>query len=231
MAKLDVSADKVAPQGDADKVSGGTVMSGLRPTVLTSMVLDGVVPSVSTGSVTVLDPGSVESMLLTDEVATDAVGAGLQNPDTLSIPNVDKTGSGAMEGDVDANPGVAVVLLEARAVVVGVVVTMGVRVVVVEMVIPVVGHTVIAPRDVPGIGPKVPGLSSTAPNGHPVAPIVGMVPGTAVDEVVGLAGAPRAVADPTCATADPPPTKTTADIVSKRFINVSLIAVETLVYF
>ena len=120
MAKLDVSVDKVAPQGDADKVGGGTVMSGLRPTLLTSMVLGGVVPSVSTGSVIVLDPGSVESMLLTEEVAIDAVGIGLQNPDPLSIPNVDKTGSGAMEGDVDANPGVAVVLLEARTAVVGV---------------------------------------------------------------------------------------------------------------
>jgi hypothetical protein len=43
---------------------------------------------------------------------------------------------------------------------------------------------------------------------------------------VGLAGAPRVVADPTWATADPQPTKATANIVSKRFINVSLIAVE-----
>jgi hypothetical protein len=187
-------------------------------------------------------------MLLTEEVATGAVGVGLQNPDMLSMPNVDIigsgategdediTGSGATEGDMAANPGVAVVLLEATTVVVGVVVTMGVRVVaVVEIVIPVVGHTVIAPRDVPGIGPRVPGLSSTAPNEFPVAPIVGMVPGTAVgdvmgmavDDVMGLAGARRVFTDPTCATAVPQPIKTTANIArNKRCIKVSLIAAE-----
>jgi hypothetical protein len=260
IARLDVSViPEIPAHGDADEVGVGTMISGLSPAPLTSVVLGGVVPSVNTGPVIVLDPGNVEAVLLTEEGATAAIGVGLQNPDMLSMPNVDMTGSGATEGDEgvtgsgaagdeDVNPGVAVVLLEATTVVVGVVVTMGVAVVVVEIVIPVVGHTVIAPRDVPGIGPKVPRLSSTAPNGFPVAPIVGMVPGTAagdvvglavedvmgidVDDVIGVAGARRVFTDPTWATAVPQPINTMAKIVSKRCIKTSLIAVErTLVYF
>jgi hypothetical protein len=247
IARLDVSViPEIPAHGDADEVGVGTMISGLSPAPLTLVVLGGVVPSVNTGPVIVLDPGNVEAVLLTEEGATGAIGVGLQNPDMLSMPNVDMTGSGATEGDEgvtgsgaaggdeDVNPGVAVVLLEATTVVVGVVVTMGVAVVVVEIVIPVVGHTVIAPRDVPGIGPKVPRLSSTAPNGFPLAPIVGMVLGTAVgdvmglavddvmgmdvDDVIGVAGARRVFTDPTWATAVPQQIRTMAKIVSKRCI-------------
>jgi hypothetical protein len=238
-----VSADKVVPQGDADKVGAGTVMSGLRPALLASMVPGGVVPSVNIDSVIVLEPGSVESMLLIEERVTAAAGSGLQNPDMFDVLNGDVigngategdgdvTGAGAGEGDEDVNPGIALVL-ELTTVVTGVVGTTIVASLVAELVIEVVGHMVIAPSEVPGIGPKVPRLSCTAPNWIPAVLTVGIVPGTvmdvAIDEVVGLAGAPRVVADPTCATADPPPIKITADIVSKRFINVSLIAVEPL---
>jgi hypothetical protein len=220
-------------------VGVGTVISGLRPAPLTSMLLAGIVPSVNSASVIVLDPGSIESVLLMEELATGAVGAG-QKPDTADVPNEDVIGNGPTEitGE-DVDPGSAVVLLDPTTVVVGVLVMMGVETLVVELVIPFVGHSVIAPRDVPGIGPRFPKMSWMAPNELAVAPTVGIVPGGAVgddigmtvDEVVGLADARRVVADPTCATADPQPTKTTADIVSKRFINVSLIAVETLDYF
>jgi hypothetical protein len=233
---VDVSVIAEVPtQGDADEVGVGTVISGLSSASLTSAVLGGVVPSVNTGPVIVLDSGSVEAVPLIEERSTDAVGVGLQNPDMLSMPNVDITGSGAMDGDEDVNPGVDAVLLEATTVVVGVVETMGAALVVVEIVIPVVGHTVIAPRDVPAIGPKVPRLSSMVPNGFPVTPIAGMVPGTAVgvvmgmavDDVMGVAGVRRVVVDPTCATAVPQPIKTTADIArNKRCIKASLIAVE-----
>jgi hypothetical protein len=222
IARLDVSViAEVTTHGDTDEVGVGTVISGLRPAPLTSAVLDGVVPPVNTGPVIVLDSGSVEAVPLIEERSTDAVGVGLQNPAMLSMPNVDITGSGATDGDEGVNPGVDAVLLEATTAVVGVVEKMGAAVVVVEIVIPVVGHTVIAPRDVPGIGPKVPRLSSMAPNGFPVTPIVGMVPGTAVgdvmgmavDDVMGVAGVRRVVVDPTWATAVPQPIKTTANIV------------------
>ena len=103
------------------------------------------------------------------------------------------------------------------------------------LVIPVVGHIVIAPRDVPGIGPKFPRLNSMAPNGLPAVPTVGIVPGTAIGDVMGVAvgdvmgvADPRRVfAEPTWATAVPQPIKTTANIVrNKRCIKASLIAVE-----
>jgi hypothetical protein len=217
---------EVPMHGGADEVGVGTVISGLRPP-LTSMVLSGVVPSVNTGPVIMLDPGSVDAVLLTEEVATGAVGVGVQKPDMFDVPNEDVTGSGATEeSGTDVNP-VPVVLLEPTTVVVAVLVA--------ELVIPIVGHIVIAPRDVPGIGPKFPRLSCTAPNGLPAVPTVGIVPGTAVgdvmgvavDDVVRVAGPRRVFGEPTWATAVPQPIKTMANIVrNKRCIKASLIAAE-----
>jgi hypothetical protein len=186
------------------------------------VVLGEVVPSVNTDSVIVLDPGSVEAVVLTEEVATGAVGVGLQNPDMLEVPNGDVTGSGATEeGDEDVNPGVPVVLLKPTTLVAGVVVRMGVAVLVAELAIPIVGHSVIAPRKVPGIGPKVPRLSCTAPNGLPAVPTVGIVPGMAignvmVDDVVGVAGVRRVLVDPTWAAAVPQPIRTAANIMRTK---------------
>ena len=131
MARLDVSVIVEVPtHGDAGEVGVGTVISGLRPP-LTSVVLSGVVPSVNTGPVLVLDPGRVEAVLLTEEVATGAVGVGLQMPDMFDVPNGDVTGSGATEeGGEDGNPGIPVVLLELTTIVVAVLVA--------ELVIPAV---------------------------------------------------------------------------------------------
>jgi hypothetical protein len=235
IARLDVSVIVEVPtHGDADEVGVGTVISGLRPAPLTSVVLSGVEPSVNTGPVIVLDPGSVDAVSLTEEVATGAAGVGLQKPDMFDVPNEDVTGSGATEENgTDVNPVVTVVPLESTIVVVMVVVA----VLVAELVIPIVGHIVIAPRDVPGIGPKVPRLNCTAPNGLPAVPTVGIVPGTAVGDVMGVAvddvvrgaGPRRVFGEPTWATAVPQPIKTTANIVrSKRCIKASFIAVERL---
>jgi hypothetical protein len=243
IAMLDVSVIVGVPtHGEVDEVGVGTVMSGLRPAPLVSVMPGGVVPSVNTDPVTVLEPGSVGSILLIEEVAAGAIVVGLQMPDMSDVPNEDVTGSGATEGvDEETNPGVIVALLEPTMVVVGVFVMMVVAVPVADLVIPVVGHIVIAPRDVPGIGPKVPRLSCTAPNRLPVAPTVGIVPGTdvgdvmgvAVDDVVGVAGARRVVVDPTWATAVPPPIKTTANIVRSKHCIKSLLdrCRATLVYF
>jgi len=130
MARLEVSVIVEVPaHGDADEVGVGTVISGLRPP-LTSVVLSGVVPSVNTGPVLVLDPGRVEAVSLTEEVTTGAVGVGLQMPDTFDVPNEDVTGSGATEeSGTDVNP-VPVVLLEPTTVVEAVLVA--------ELVIPAV---------------------------------------------------------------------------------------------
>jgi hypothetical protein len=250
MARLDVSV-VAATHGGAV----GTMTSGLRPAPPTSVMLSGVVPSVNTDAVIVADPGSVEVVLLTEEVVSGSVGIGLQKPDMFDMPNEDVTGSGATEeGDEDVNPDAPVMLLEPTTVVVGmvvgvvvmvlagvvvdagvmvvvgvigVVVMVVVMVVVALLVIPTVGHIAIAPRDVPGIGPKVPGLNSMAPNGLPAAPTVGIVPGTAVGDVMGVATPRRVFAGPTWATAVPQPIKTTANIVrNKRSIKTSWIAVE-----
>ena len=122
MARLDVSVIVEVPtHGDADEVGVGTVISGLRPP-LTSVVLSGVVPSVNTGPVLVLDPGRVEAVLPTEEVSTGAVGVGVQMPEMFDVPNEDVTGSGATEeSGTDVNP-VPVVLLEPTTVVVAVLV-------------------------------------------------------------------------------------------------------------
>ena len=91
------------------------------------------------------------------------------------------------------------------------------------LVIAVVGHIVIAPRELPEIGPRFPELSWMAPNGIRVTPGVGIVPGAAIGEVaVGVAGARRVLAELTWAIAVPQPNKTTANIVrSKRCIKAS----------
>jgi hypothetical protein len=70
-------------------------------------------------------------------------------------------------------------------------------------------------------------LSCTAPNGLPAAPSVGIVPGTAVGDVVagnvvGVAGARRVFVEQTWPTAVPLPNKTRANIgKSKRCIKAS----------
>jgi hypothetical protein len=209
MARLDVSVIVEVPtHGDADESGVGTAMSGLRPVV--SMLVVPSVPSANT----------------TDEVSTGTVGVGVQMPDMFDVPNEEVTGSGATEvNGKDVNPGVGVVLLE----------PITAAVLVAAFVVPVVGQIAIAPRDVPGIGPRFPRLSCTAPKGLPAVPTVGIVPGTVVGGVMGLAigdivrvGGPRRVlAEPTWATAVPQPIRTTANIVrSERCIKTSLNAAE-----
>jgi hypothetical protein len=161
--------------------------------------VDGIVASLNADPVTALGSEIMEALLL-EELAAVAVGIGLHVPDMDDVPNEDVIGSDATEGgNKGANPVVAVVPVGLLAVAV---------VLAAELVIPIVGHSVIAPSELPGIGPRLPILSCTAPNGLPAAPGVGIVPGTAVGDVVlgdiaGVAGARRVFVELTWPTAVP----------------------------
>jgi hypothetical protein len=91
---------------------------------------------------------------------------------------------------------------------------------------PVVGHTVIVPTVLPEIWPKVPVL--IVPSAVPgLAPTVGIVPGAAAGDVVGMpggvvriAGALRVEVDPTCAKVELPPNKTVAAAVMRTKLRI-----------
>jgi hypothetical protein len=199
MAKLDVSVIvAVPPHGPADASGVGTTISGTKGVPPTPVLVDGIVASLNAGPVTALGSDSVDAALLLEELAAVAVGVGLHVPSMDEVPNEVVIGSDATEGG-DGEPvvaGVPVGLLAATAVLVA------------ELVTPIVGHSVIAPKELPEIGPRVPILSCAAPNGLPVAPTVGIVPGMAVGDavagdIVGVVGARRVFVELTWATAVP----------------------------
>jgi hypothetical protein len=226
IARLDVSVVESPAHGVADVAGGGTAISGLRPGAVAP---DGTVASLKSDMGTVLELGSIEAALLPEEMgkveaallpeelgkveaALLPMKLGLHVPDVIDAPNGEMTGGDATKGgDNVGEPGVPTAALVLTVVLVA------------RLVIAVVGHIVIAPRELPGIGPRFPKLSWMAPNGIPVTPGVGIVPGAATGEVVvGVAGARRLFAELTWATAVPQPNKTTANIVrSKRCIEAS----------
>jgi hypothetical protein len=130
------------PHGAADTRGGvGTMIRGLRPAAPTSVALSGIVESLNVGAVMVLGSGSVE-----------AAPFGVHAPDMMDVPNGEMNGGVALEdGDGVASPNVPIAPI---ALLVSTVVVF-----VAELVIPVAGHIVIAPREMPGIGPKFPRLS------------------------------------------------------------------------
>jgi hypothetical protein len=155
IAKLDVSVIVDVPrQGVVDKVGGGdrvgagTGMRGLRPGAVAA---DGVVASLRFGVPIVLEGASmgtvlltrelvrVESTVLSAEAESVVVVIGLHVPAIVDVLNGEIIGSGATE-DVTL-PVVANGLLAAA---------------VTELVFPIVGHTKMVPRELPGIGPKLP---------------------------------------------------------------------------
>jgi hypothetical protein len=164
IAKLDVSIIVDIPrQGVVDKVGGdrvgaGTAIRGLSPGAVAP---DGVVASLKFGVATVLEGASkgavlptrelvsVESAVLSSEVASLVVVAGLHVPAIVDVPNGEVIGSGATEGvkamegdDEDIGPPVVPTVLVAG--------------VVAELVTAVVGHTAIEPSEVLVIGLKLP---------------------------------------------------------------------------
>ena len=125
------------------------------------MAPDGVVASLKFGVATVLEGASkgavlptrelvsVESAVLSSEVASLVVVAGLHVPAIVDVPNGEVIGSGATEGvkamegdDEDIGPPVVPTVLVAG--------------VVAELVTAVVGHTAIEPSEVLVIGLKLP---------------------------------------------------------------------------
>jgi hypothetical protein len=130
------------PHGAAETSGGvGTMISGLSPAPPTSVVLSGIVESLYIGAVMVLGLGGVE-----------AAPFGLHAPELIDVPNGEMNGSDALEdGDERVGPNVPIVPIALLASTV--VVFVG------EVVIPVAGHIVIAPREMPGSGPKFPRLS------------------------------------------------------------------------
>jgi hypothetical protein len=162
IARLDVSIIVDIPrQGVVDKVGGDRVgaRTGIRGLSPGAVAPDGVVASLKFGVATVLEGASkgavlptlvsVESVVLSSEVASLVVVVGLHVPVIVDVPNGEVIGSGAtkgvkaMEGDDDGIglPIVPAVLLAGL---------------VAELVIAVVGHTAIEPSEVLGIGLKPP---------------------------------------------------------------------------
>ena len=161
IAKLEVSVRvDVAGHVVGDRTGAGTTISGLRPGAVAP---DGIVPSLKSGVGTVLEGGNIEAAPLAREVVSVAVVVGLHVPDIVDVRNGDIIGSGATEGvetteaveattdgeamegeDEDINPVVTVILL-----------AVGVAV----LAKSVAGHMMIAPSEVPVIGPTLPRLN------------------------------------------------------------------------
>lgn len=161
IAKLEVSVRvDIAGHVVGDRTGAGTTISGLRPGAVAPV---GIVPSLKSGVGTVLEGGSIEAALLAREVASVAVVVGSHKPEIVDVPNGEIIGSGATEGvettgavegttggeamegeDEDINPVVTVTLL-----------AVGVAV----LANPVAGHVMIAPSEVPVIGPTLPRLN------------------------------------------------------------------------
>jgi hypothetical protein len=215
IARLGVPVIVVVPPHGVTGVPGvGTTISGLVPVPPTMVMSGGVIASPSIDPVIVLGSGSPKAALLSEELALVTVPVGLHVPDRIDVPKGEVIGKDALEGgDEDDNPDIPVALLASTAVFAA------------ELMIPVVGHSVIVPRVVPGIGPKFPRLSWMAPR-LPLA-TVGIVPGTAIGDLMGvasarLAGARLIIIGPTWATAAAVPDKSMANIVtSKRCIKAS----------
>jgi hypothetical protein len=172
IAKLEVSVMvDIAGHVVGDRTgAAGTTISGLRPGAVAP---DGIVASLKSGVGTVPERGSIGAPLPGKELvsveaallasASAAVVAGLHVPAVVDVPNGEIIGSGATGGvetteeveattggeakegeDKDINSVVTVTLLAA-----------GVAV----LVSSVLGHMVIAPSEVPGIGPTLPRLN------------------------------------------------------------------------
>jgi hypothetical protein len=202
--------------GSIHRLRGRLVSKSPTEVGTVTVVLSGAdIASPSVDPVIVLGSGSPKAALLSKELALVTVPVGLHVPDRIDVPNGEVIGNDALEGgDEDDNPDIPVAMLASTAVLAA------------ELMIPVVGHSVIVPRVVPGIGPKFPRLSWMAPNGLPLAS-VGIVPGTAIGDLIGMVGARFVGArlvfvGPTWATAAAVPEKSMANIVtSKRCIKVS----------
>jgi hypothetical protein len=167
----------------------------------------------------VATPGIGEATLLPKaSVASRALAVGLQVPVMIDVPKEEMAGGVAPGGSCgDSTPVVPTALL-ASTVALGAATAM-----------PVVGHVMIVPMVLPGIGPKLPRLSWSAPNGLAgLAPAVGIVPGTAAGDVMGtvmgiaagdvvrIAGELRVVVDGACAKAELPPNNTVAAIIRTK---------------
>jgi hypothetical protein len=198
--------------GGAAELSGvGTMISGLRPAPPASVAADGMVASLNAGPVMVATPGIGEATLLPEaSLASKALAVGLQAPVMIEVPKEGMAGGVAPGGSCgDSIPVVPTALL-ASAVVLGT-----------ATAIPLVGHVMIVPMALPGIGPKLPGLSWIAPNG--LAPGVGIVPGAAAGDVIDtagdvvrIAGGVRVVVDGACAKAELQPSDTMAALIRTR---------------
>jgi hypothetical protein len=171
IAKLEVSVRvDIAGHVVGDRTGAGTTISGLRPGAVAP---DGIVASLKSGVGTVPERGSIGAALPGKELvsveaallasASAAIVVGLHVPAIVDVPNGEIIGSGAtggvettkevegttggeaMEGeDEDINPVVTVTLL-----------AVGVAV----LANPVVGHMMIAPSELPVIGPTLPRLN------------------------------------------------------------------------
>jgi hypothetical protein len=196
--------------GDAEGLTGvGMMISGLRPAPPASVAVDGIVASLYVDPMVVARPGIDTTTLLPNaSMVARALAVGSQVPVMIDAPKEEAGGTVAPGRSCGGSvPFIGSALLASK--------------VVLGAAASVVGHAVIVPMVLPEIWPKVPVLivPSTVPG---LAPAVGIVPGTAAGDVVGMpggveriAGASRVEVDPPCAKVELPPNKTMAAAVMR----------------
>jgi hypothetical protein len=195
------------------------MISGLRPSPPASVAAGGIVASLNADPVMVARPGiGAVTLLPKASVASVAPAVALHAPVVSDVPKDEMAGGVAPGGSCGGSiPVIGFALLASTVTLSAAPAT------------PVVGHVMIVPMAPPEVVAGVPGMDWMAPNGlGGLAPTVGIVPGAAGGDVMGMAGddmlpgdvvriaaALSADVDAICAKVELPPNKTMAAAVTK----------------